>query len=129
MLNSINRTNKTKNMNNNLKNLNDVLQFYLKEELRPILQNIATEYKINPDELLQKYLSLTTNSTINKSVIPVINEYKCGACTGDNRQCSRSKFNSSHFCQSHDKNKPYGTMEEFIKSVEFAAYSVLTFEL
>jgi len=111
MYNTINSINKTKEMNNNLKNLSDLFNLTLKQEKKEMLTNIASRYHIDLDELLKVYLSSVVEPNINESSVPVINQRKCLASTKGLRQCSRSRFNGTQFCKSHNKNLPHGTME------------------
>ena len=109
MLNNSN--NKSKEMNNNLKNLSDLFNLTLKQEKKTMLLDISTRYHIDSNELLKLYLSLTNEPNINESSVPIINPRKCLASTKGLRQCSRSRYNSTQFCKSHNKNLPHGTME------------------
>ena len=126
---NISNINKSKEMNNNLKNLGDLFNLTLKNEKKSMLQDIATHYQIDQNDLLKRYLTSAPNSDINESSIPIINPRKCLASTKGGRQCSRSRYNSTNFCKSHCKNLPHGTMETVQEQLQTKQPSLVSVEL
>ena len=129
MYNTISSVNKNKEMNTNLKNLSDLFNLTLKQEKKEMLTDIASRYHLDLDDLLRVYLSSATEPNINKSSVPVINPRKCLASTKDCRQCSRSRFNGTQFCKSHNKNLPHGTMETISSRLHAKEQTLVSTEL
>jgi len=97
----------------------------LEEILKNILEKIAIDYKINKEELFNKYIKKTNISVSNKlnglnglnglkkkkRINEVPNNSRCIANTAKLTRCTKSKLDGIHYCGFHKNKQQYGVVE------------------
>ena len=95
--------------------LNEIIDKLLNDKLKIVLSEIASEYKLDLDELETKYLRPIDIILIPEIAImtePGISENNnCKAKTASGKQCSRKMKKDNMYCGSHIEKRPNGDYE------------------
>ena len=92
----------------------------LEDILKNILEKIATDYKMNKEELFNKYIKNKKCEESNiiglthkkkKRINEVPNNNRCIANTAKLTRCTKSKLDGIHFCGFHKNKQQYGVVE------------------
>lgn len=98
--------------------INIDLKNLLEEHTKKLLLNISSDYKLNYEELLKKYLE--TNETIvnnniskkKKKINELPDSSRCIANTAKLTRCTKSKLPGIEFCGFHKNKQQYGIIKE-----------------
>ncbi len=96
-----------------------------KDEVISILLNMCSEYNLEQEKIIDKYLPNIMNIGVklgvkkkNKRVLP--KEVQCMGRKIDGEQCTRSRRPGTDYCLSHHKRLPHGRIDDtsYVKKIK-----------
>ena len=121
-------------LDDSLSNVSIDLKAVLEDSLKKILSKISTDYGIDYEELLKKYVMETASTNVNvdikkkkKKSVELPDASRCIANTAKYTRCTKSKHPGIQFCGFHKDQQKYGVVKTkketlSVDNIEYVVY-------